>query len=245
LVVGYCCPGTVDAEFLGSMCDYLLWDANRQHLTTGPAGGIIGIQSSPRIAEARSRIVDSFLTSDDFLDERGFRADWLLMVDADMRFTGEDVYALLASADPIDRPVVGGLCFAGGHTGILYPTLYTLKRDSNGNVTTGLAENYTPGEMHKVGGTGAAFLLIHRSVLVKMAKVYARLPDGRVNPFPWFVEGHIDAAGNALGEDISFCLRLQACGYPLYVDTNVRIGHMKRIDINEKVYNERNRRPVH
>lgn len=245
LVIGFCNPGTVDAEFCLSLTDTLIHDSQSQQLVCGPGGGVIGIQSSPRIAEARSKIVDEFLNSPTFVDLKGFRADWLLMVDADMQFTGEDVYALLASADPIDKPIVGGLCFSGAHSGVLFPTLYTLTREDDGSVTIGIAENYTPGEMHQVGGTGAAFLLVHRSVYVKMAKMYQFLPNGVRNPFPWFVEGHIDSKGNGLGEDISFCMRAQACGFPVFVNTNVRIGHMKRMNLNEKVFNERNRRPVH
>src|SRR5690606_5921285 len=42
--------------------------------------------------------------------ERG--VEWLFMVDADMGFMPDALDRLVAAADPVERPVIGGLCFA-------------------------------------------------------------------------------------------------------------------------------------
>jgi hypothetical protein len=73
-----------------------------------------------------------------------------------------------------------------------------------------------------------------------MHKAFQSLPNGAPNPYPWFSEGNIDAYGRGFGEDVAFCIRAQALKIPVYVNTNVRIGHMKRIVLTEGVYDERN-----
>lgn len=241
VVIGFCCAGHVEAEFCMSMTDALIYDAMQQQLITGPGGGVVGLQSSPRIAETRSQIVEAFLQSPVYQDEDGFRPDWLLMVDSDMVFKGEDIYTLLASADPVDKPIVGGLCFAGGHSGVLFPTLYQLHKGEDGLSTSPIME-YEHGAMYKVGATGCAFLLIHRQALIKIGKAFSTMPNGARNPYPWFTEGNIDAYGRAFGEDIAFCIRAGACGIPVYVNTNVRIGHVKRQILTERLYDDRNSR---
>ena len=71
----------------------------------GRIRSIIGMQSSPRLVEARSQMVDSFLT---------LRNEWLLMIDADMAWSPDDFELIAKHADPDDVPILGGLCFGRG-----------------------------------------------------------------------------------------------------------------------------------
>ena len=76
--------------------------------------------------------------------------------------------------------------------------------------------------------TGAAFLLIHRSVLVAMR-------DRKFNAaFPWFQETEL--AGHPAGEDLTFCIRAGILGLPVFVDTRVRIGHHKSIVLDHDMF---------
>jgi hypothetical protein len=70
-----------------------------------------------------------------------------------------------------------------------------------------------------VGATGAAFLLMHRDALERVAKASGD------RAAPWFRESVIGAA--LVGEDLTFCLRCAAAGIPVHVHTGVKIGHMK------------------
>ena len=43
--------------------------------------------------------------------------------------------------------------------------------------------------------------------------------------FPWYQETEL--SGVPLGEDLTFMLRAGRLGFPVYVDTNVQVGHVK------------------
>lgn len=199
-------------------------------------GGTINIVSGPRIAETRSQIIDAFLTAEPFK-----KAAWLLMVDSDMVFEPDDVFDLLEAASFKDRPIVGGLCFAGRSPETMYPTIYVASRDEAGKPDLDKVVDYPRDQMVKCHATGGAFLLVHRNVLLHMARPHERggfgtLPNGERNPYPWFVEGHTDKHGRPFGEDIAFCLRAGALGYPVHVDTRVKVGHHKSIVLTEEMY---------
>lgn len=229
-------PGTMSSLCAESIAATLLHDgAQPQSRFCAPHGGTIMVVSGPRVAETRSKIVDNFLTHDQFE-----RASWLLMVDSDMVFRPDDVDALFAVADPKERPIVGGLCFAGLSPDQMYPTVYGYDRDDTGQLDVNRILDYPRDQLVKVGATGGAFLLVHRHVFEAMAqpapKGFGTNPDGTANVYPWFAEGHVDKHGRPFGEDIAFCIRAGALGIPVHVHTGVKIGHHKAITLTEDVY---------
>jgi hypothetical protein len=201
-------------------------------------GARINCVSGPRIAEARSTIFDSFLSMDDV-------PEWIWLVDTDMSFPGETLRRLLEVADRDETPMVGGLCYAGGHT-TMFPTLYELvDLPDVGPVPRLLTDEVKIKEALEVQGpvkvaaTGGACLLVHRTVVQSMKRPYPNgygtLPDGNVNPYPWFVEGqHIE--GNAIGEDVAFTWRAFLMGHNLVVHTGVEIDHWKERPLNTQLY---------
>lgn len=205
-----------------------------QHMLGG--GGKISLQTGPRIAETRCQMVQHFL-------EKFPQADWLFMVDADMTFEESIVEDLLAHADPKDVPILGGLCFAGGHaSGRMYPTIYEEIDEGDGHIKVQPVNDYPSNRLVKVGATGGACLLIHRQVLLAMNRPYPNgfgtLADGRVNLYPWFVEGTTDTKGRPLGEDVVFCRRARHLGIPVHVHTGVKLGHVKTYILDEEVWLE-------
>jgi GT2 family glycosyltransferase len=109
-VIGYCHPGTVRAEFCASLV------ATAMEGKT-PLDAVLTLASGPNISTARNRIVADFLTRQ--------HAPWLLMVDTDMVFAGDALDRLIAAAHPVERPILGGLCFSqDGDTS--YPVMYEL-----------------------------------------------------------------------------------------------------------------------
>lgn len=194
--------------------------------TVGPAG----------ISEGRNQICEAFLT--------GTRGEWLWMVDTDMGYTADTVDRLLDHADPIDRPVVGGLCFALRHTGPapgglhadrygIIPTMYQYV-DTGDEVGFEPLQSWPRGEVVEVSGTGAACLLIHRGALEAVQAKYGPV---------WF-DVAIHPTGQhgrrrVFSEDLSFCVRLAGCGIPVHIDTAVRTSHHKgSIYLDEQAYDE-------
>lgn len=219
VVVGYVHPVDVSAHFHDSMMRLWMHDINgAQAITNG--GGRIARYSSANISNARNGIVRTFL--DDT------QAEWLWMVDADMQFAPDVIDRLLGEADSESAPIVGGLCF-GTDDGRLFATLYDLAQEDDEPPHMIRYHAWPEDAMFQVTATGAACLLVHRSVLVAMR---ARFPE----PFPWFQEGIL--GGQPSGEDVTFCLRAGVLGFPVFVHTGVQIGHAKTTVLTAQMYAE-------
>lgn len=221
LALGYVHPGHVDAHFMQSVVNTLATDSHRTPPRILRGGAVIAVGSGPRIAEARNQVVESFL--------KGSQADWLLMIDTDMVFAVEAVDKIMEAADPETRPIIGGLCFGGGRSGVMFPTMYRLRKAEPNQSPVEVIEDYPEDALCEVDATGAAFLLIHRGVLENMGKVY----EG--SPYPWFLEGSV-YKGTKFGEDWAFCMRAKEAGYPIYVHTGCKIGHVKPQVLDEDAW---------
>lgn len=205
-VVGYVHGGTVRAEFAASLLAVCMEGKT-------PVTQVLAVGSGPNISTARNIVCRQFLGQDD--------AAWLFMCDTDMWFGRDTIDRLLEAADPAERPVTGALCYSvntdnGG--GEPYPTMYELT-DRDGDLCFVRYKSWPEGAVIRVSATGAAALLIHRSVLERVAK------HAGDRAAPWFRESQTRTA--LMGEDLTFCLRAWAAGIPVHVHTGVKVGHMK------------------
>lgn len=221
VVIGYCHPTDVAAGFHESMAALIEYNMIKG---TGRLSGRIPRYSSANVSNARNWIVREFLEK--------ATADWLLMIDADMTFEPTLLDDLLTNASMTRAPVVGGLCF-GVEDGTLFPTLYGVAEGWAGEVGihTIRFDEYPPNTMMQVAGTGAACLLIHRTVLEKVRD--AQRANGNT-AYPWFQETVF--SGAPCGEDVTFCHRVNSLGIPVYVDTGVTLGHQKAYTLTEGMY---------
>ena len=169
-----------------------------------------------------------------FLDKT--EAEWLWFVDTDMGFLPDTVDKLLKSADPVETPVLGGLCFAlhfdgydkmGGLRTRIAPTLYRIGQQvKTGFHTFSYFGEYPLDAVVPVAVTGMACILIHRSVFERV-----RAKDGD----HWF-DQVVTESGAVVGEDFSFCLRLGALGVHVSVHTGVPTTHHKEVWLGEDDY---------
>jgi hypothetical protein len=170
----------------------------------------------------------------EFLDDRD--AEWLWWVDSDMGFSPDTIDRLVAVADSITRPIVGGLCFSwkevggdgmGGFRCAPRPVILDwAKVDGESGFLARQA--YPVNTLVQCSGTGSACILIHRSVFERIRENvgdewYSRIP----NPA---------TPGKLFGEDLSFCMRAGAAGFPVFVHTGVRTSHHKSIWVSEPDY---------
>jgi hypothetical protein len=205
VVIAYIHPGETSGYFTQALVNTLMYDqATERHVV-----GCLNEWSSANVSSARNSLTRRFL------DE--YDAEWLLWIDADMAFEHDALPALLASADATGRPIVGGLCF-GAYFGRLFPTIYQFVQ-TDGQIRTVRVEDYPLDSLVPCAATGAAFVLIHRTVLEAMREKAFN------SAFPWFQETEL--GGQPAGEDITFCIRAGICGFPVYVNTAVQIGHHK------------------
>jgi hypothetical protein len=197
------------------------------------AGRILGAQGSTQyvrklsgtmgLAAARSEIAEYFLQQD---------AEWLFMIDSDMGYAPETVDQMIESAERNGVPVLGALCFAqkldkeqaqGPLGAIRYrivPTLYRyVEVTATGERGFQSITKYQRDSFQHVAATGAACLLVHRAALEA------------VGPEPFMPITDKEAGGNGkprtFSEDLSFCVRLQAAGMDIGVDTAIKTSHYK------------------
>lgn len=215
-LIGYLHPNDIAASFHQSLVGLLAWDLSHD----GRIGPWANVRSAAGgIPEARNQVVSQLLAERD--------VDWLFFIDADMGFRPDVLDRLHAVADPVDRPIVGGLCFAnreetsdglGGFRCQARPTLYEWVEHPDGHRRFTGRRDYPVNTLVRTGATGAACVLIHRSVFERI--------HTEVGPV-WFdrVRG---TDGSLLGEDISFFVRCQALEVPVHVHTGVRTNHQKQ-----------------
>lgn len=215
--------GEVGARYHRSIVFLLVHDGQGSHRLRG----YMPLSCGAQIQTARNTIVQTFLDDPDYAG-----VDWLWLLDADMEFEPDTLDRLIKSAHPKDRPIVGGLCFAlmKGDEHEIVPTLYRFRNHGQDNQELARVMDYQLDTMNEVDATGGACLLIHRSVLEKIR-------EDNKPPWPWFEERATgDDYGNSLSEDVVFCLRARAAGFPIFVDTAIKIGHVKPVVIDEAEY---------
>ncbi len=176
------------------------------------------------LAQGRNKAVRVFLEQTD--------ADWLWFIDTDQGFRGDILKQLLASADPVERPIVSALIMAAraeGHGLPVSPACVAMQEVEG---TPQLVQYFgVPNERHwHVGASGTGCILIHRSVLEAIGEQH------KDSPWPWFeylawkrpdpVTG--DIVPDVMGEDYAFSLKARALGYPVIVDTRIECSHIKK-----------------
>jgi hypothetical protein len=231
VAIGYPHLDTFGANFVESVLRMAAYDkANGNHLLHNSGllnnGALVPVWGrGGDLPHARNTGASAFLSSP---------ADWLLWWDTDIGAEPDALEKLLAVADPVTAPIVGGLCFIegdydhdfrGGLRSSLAPTLYDwVWIDGNPGAYKMIPRmDWVPGEVTRVGATGCGLLLTHRSV-------YEKIADWTVGqgapPSIWF-ERIPGPDGERCGEDVSFCLRAHQVGLPIMVHTGVTTTHQK------------------
>jgi hypothetical protein len=222
---------TVNYNFFHSWTQLLGYDMGNQCRIW--RGSFIDIRcGTDGLVDGRNQAVEQFLTDR--------KAEWLWWIDTDMGFAPDTVDRLLEAADPVQRPIVGALCFAsiekavdgmGGWSTVTTPTVFDWAQDGDAE---GFAVrwDYPANTLVRCVGTGSACILIHRSVFEKMLTAAAAEPkfgawyDRRINP----------STGQRIAEDLSFCVRAAALDIPVYVHTGVPTTHAKPAWLGEQAY---------
>jgi hypothetical protein len=230
--LAYLHPGDVSDAFMSSVIRCRDYELMRTQ-------ALFGVRSrrarSGSIAKARNEITTMFV--------RG-TTEWLWFVDADMGFPRDALQKLLRSADKDERPLMGGLCFAHRTEGFeeetnaelfgMIPTISVWDEQEDGTVVGWKAVvDYPRDAVCQLGSTGAACVLIHRSVLEQMQAKYGD---------HWWTQIPHPTRNEPFGEDTSFFLRAYEMKIPVHVHTGVRTSHDKGgIFLTEQTWDDQQR----
>jgi len=156
VVVGYLDNGMWSACFGLSYRDLILFDAmTSKRIVRAGGKELRAITGSGHLPDSRNDVSRWFLDETD--------GEWLFFVDTDMGFPRDAVEMLVQSADPVERPVVGALCFAARRGPMIstYQDMYTVHPTMYAKRTDGDGVGFRPHEMYPidalvpVDGTGA------------------------------------------------------------------------------------------
>jgi hypothetical protein len=236
--------GTWSSAFGRSLTNLQLWDIGHDARMIREGCGYLHVEAGVgEVAHARNKLVERFLAET--------KAEWLLMIDTDMGFAPDLLDQLLGAADADERPMVGALCFRqkwdatipadlGARRWRIEPTMFRYaKVEGTGEEGFAPIIDYPRGELVRVDGTGAACLLIHRSLLetveVEMGPSWfepLKHPSASPGSKPrWF------------SEDLSFCARVASVGSPLFVHTGVKTTHHREgIFLDEVTFDQERER---
>ena len=206
VVVGMCTDENVTAETVTSLAK--TWSAHPEFHSRL----LVMRGGCADLADIRNKLVRLFLNS---------RAQWLLTVDTDMVWEPEDWVRLRDSADK-DHPFVSGTYMVANDPPQPCAVVFYKDRFHTVNLTEDSPE------LQPVSACGAGFSLIHRSVFLATADIE--------NDHEWYEHGRRAPNGQTLPEDYAFCSRVGEAGIPIYLNTKVRIGHVKSRIVGWKEY---------
>ena len=138
--------------------------------------------------------------------------EFLIFIDSDMSFSPESVSRLIKHAEREDVDIVSGLCFRKVPK---YEPCFFWKTPDH---TPGYYQRFDwPKELFEVDAVGSAFVLIKKKVFEAI-------------PFPWY------EYTNFLSEDLNFCRKAKENGFKIWVDPDLRIGHLTLLPVDEGVF---------
>lgn len=151
-------------------------------------------------------------------------ADWVLWLDSDMVFSPDFLQRMLKVCTENDIDFLTALCFRRKPP--YTPTLFDrLEKVDKGASYTALMS--VPDGRFKVGGCGFAGVLLSTDVLLSVASKFGRMFD----PIDGF------------GEDLAFCWRARQCGYDIWCDSDIEMGHVGQTIVTRayfEAYDEQN-----
>ena len=144
--------------------------------------------------------------------------DWVFWLDSDMTFQPDILARMMKTAEEKNIDFLSGLYFrrVQPYTPVAFDHLEV---NEDGDCEWSNIEEI-PEELFEVSGCGFGCVLIKTSVLDAVREKYADM---------FMPIAH-------MGEDLSFCWRARQCGFRIWMDPSIELGHVGYSVINRKFY---------
>ena len=145
-------------------------------------------------------------------------ADYVMWFDSDMQFQPDTLKRMLSIMEANDLDILSGVYYrrVPPYTPVLFEKL---EMDSNQHCEH-LSMAKVPDGLFEVEGIGFGCVLMNTSVLLDVIAKFkdAFSPIGRV------------------GEDLAFCIRARECGYKIYADSSIQLGHCSHSIVTKEFF---------
>ena len=146
-------------------------------------------------------------------------AEWMLFIDSDMTFPPYTLRYMLDVAEKNNLDFLTSVCYMRRqpYTPGLFKK-FELLEDLSSN--SEMYEEVPPKGLFEVEACGLACALVKTKVIMDVVEKFG---------FAFTMLG-------PTGEDLSFCWKARACGYKLYADPALKIGHVSQFVVTRDTY---------
>ena len=178
-------------------------------LLKGAGDTVVGFETGSLVYNARNNLARLAIKSE---------ADYVLWLDSDMVFAPDLLLRMLDVVQENKIDFLTAVCFRRKppYTPCLFDRLEATEKGASYTALMSV-----PDGRFQVGACGFAGVLMSTEVLMLVAaKNNGRLFD----PLP------------GMGEDVSFCWRARQCGYDIWCDSSIELGHVGNIVVTRKFF---------
>jgi hypothetical protein len=228
LNVIFCIPGkSVSMEFLQSWSQ-LLSDCVKKNVNI-----VLSCQYDPVVHFARSKCLGANVLRGKYqlpFDGK-IDYDYLMWIDSDMVFTSQDFFRMLETPHEVtcgtymmrDNKHLAVVPewdnqYFSEHGNFKFLTYDELNKYAEVSIDEETKRASVKNRYMKIAYSGMGWMLVKKGVFE------------RIN-YPWFSHDIIEI-GNSVemcSEDVAFCRNVSKLGIPIYIDTTIRLGHLKKV----------------
>lgn len=144
-------------------------------------------------------------------------ADYVLWLDSDMFFEPDLLERLFKTLKEKNLDFLSGLYFrrVPPFTPVLFDKLEITDKGAEWSEYQDL-----PADLFEIGGCGFGCVLMKTDIILEVAGKFGDMFTPMANA----------------GEDLSFCIRARECGYKLYCDPKITLGHVGQTVVDQAFY---------
>lgn len=145
-------------------------------------------------------------------------ADYVMWFDSDMQFEPNTLIRMMDILQKNHLDILSGIYFR--RVPPFSPVLFDVLNVDDAGHCNHHNMDYVPEGLFEVEGIGFGCVLMTIDVLLEVIAKYkdAFSPIGRV------------------GEDLSFCIRAKKCGYKIFADSSIQLGHCSHNIVNQEFF---------
>ena len=147
--------------------------------------------------------------------------DYILWIDSDMVFSADLMQRLYQTMTENNLDILAPICFR--RRAPFNPVIYKkIRFGMFGDNEVVEYDDYPKNSLFEVDGVGFGCVMMKVSVL----KEIEEKEKGWFTPYPGF------------GEDLSFCIRAKRCGYRIWCDSSIKVGHISQTVVDEDTFEQ-------